>query len=92
MTLFAGAHPDMSNIPPTVPAEERMRVLIQSLSAYIEHFHGGAVDMVGFDGRTLTVRLSGACEGCALAPATLSGWVAGTVRQFFPQVEHVEAI
>lgn len=81
-----------NNGPPGVPETERMRALIDSISAYIEHYHGGAVKMVGFDGRTLQVAMSGACDGCALAPVTLHGWVEGTVKQFFPAVERVEAV
>lgn len=75
-----------------VSNEERMRALIDSLSAYIEHFHGGAVRMVAYDGHTLKVRMSGACDGCSLAPVTLHGWVEGTVKQFFPDLESVEAV
>lgn len=83
--------------PPTLAPElatdeERMRALIETLSAYIEYFHGGAVEMVAFDGATLTVRLSGACLGCPLSPTTLHGWVEGTVRQFFPNLKAVEAV
>lgn len=84
--------PDVKEVFEEIPASERMRGLINTLSAYIQHYHGGAVEMVNFDGKHLQVRLSGACEGCALAPATLRGWVAGTVRQFFPEVESVEAV
>lgn len=73
-------------------SEERMRALIGAISSYIESYHGGAVSMVSFDGRTLTVRMSGACEGCRLAPTTLHGWVEGTVRQFFPDIETVAAV
>jgi Fe-S cluster biogenesis protein NfuA len=36
--------------------------------------------------------MGGACKGCALSAATLQGWVAGTVRQFFPEVERIEAV
>ena len=35
--------------------------------------------------------LGGSCEDCPLSPATLQGWVAGTLRQFFPDVEVYEA-
>ncbi len=84
--------PDINEVFDEVPAEERMRSLINTISAYIQHYHGGEVEMVSFDGRHLQVRLSGACEGCALAPATLRGWVAGTVKQFFPEVESIEAV
>jgi Fe-S cluster biogenesis protein NfuA len=81
-----------TNNPQDVSESERMGALIESISAYIEHYHGGAVKMVGFDGQTLQVAMSGACDGCALAPVTLHGWVEGTVKQFFPTVERVEAV
>jgi len=75
----------------TAPLEEQVRVLIQRLSAYIEQFHGGSVEFISFDGKVLKVRLGGACLGCPLSPNTLHGWVEGTVKQFFPQIEKVES-
>jgi len=75
----------------TAPLEEQVRVLIQRLRAYIEQFHGGSVDFISFDGKVLKVRLGGACLGCSLSPNTLHGWVEGTVKQFFPQIEKVES-
>jgi Fe-S cluster biogenesis protein NfuA len=72
--------------------EEQLYALIGQLSAYIEHFHGGSVEVVSFDGRNLVVKLGGACLGCPLSPNTLHGWVAGTVRQFFPEIEKIEAV
>lgn len=69
--------------------ETRLRDLIERLSAYIEQYHGGSVQMVELDGKVLKVRLGGACLGCPLQPNTLRGWVEGTVRQFFPEIEQV---
>lgn len=69
--------------------EERVRALVETLDAYISQYHGGSVELVDFDGKTLKVRLGGACDGCPLSPTTLNGWVAGTVRQFFPEIENV---
>lgn len=69
--------------------EERLRALIEKLSAYIEQYHGGRVEMVSVEGKVLKVRLGGACLGCPLLPSTLHGWVEGTVRQFFPEIERV---
>jgi Fe-S cluster biogenesis protein NfuA len=66
--------------------EEQLRTLLEKINAYIEHFHGGSVEMVSYEGKTLKVRLGGACLGCPLSPNTLHGWVAGTVHQFFPNV------
>ncbi|HOE34993.1 MAG: NifU family protein [Chloroflexi bacterium] len=72
--------------------EEKIAGLIDQISAYIEQFHRGSVELVAIEGNLVKVRLGGACEGCALLPATLQGWVAGTIRQFFPEmfVESVE--
>ena len=55
--------------------EERMAALIATISSYIEHYHGGAVEMVSYTVEELQVHLSGACDGCGLAPVTLHGWV-----------------
>ena len=71
--------------------EERIQALIEQLSAYIEHFHGGSVEMASLENNVLTVRLGGACLGCPLSPNTLEGWVKGTIHQFFPDLEVVEA-
>jgi Fe-S cluster biogenesis protein NfuA len=71
--------------------EELVRALLERINAYIEQFHGGSVQMVALEGRILKVRLGGACLGCPLSPTTLHGWVAGTVHQFFPDLEVVDA-
>lgn len=71
---------------------ERMQALLEQINAYIEHYHGGSVELVSFDGKALKVRLGGACLGCPLLPSTLHGWVEGTVRQFFPKLEMVQSV
>ena len=72
--------------------ETRLRDLINRLSSYIEHYHGGSVEMIALEGKVLKVHLGGACLGCPLQPSTLRGWVEGTVRQFFPEIERVEEV
>jgi len=72
--------------------DQQLRGLIENISAWIETYHGGSVELVSFDGKTVKVRLGGACLGCPLSPTTVKGWVEGTVRQFFPEVESVEAV
>jgi Fe-S cluster biogenesis protein NfuA len=67
--------------------EDQIRALVENISAYIEHFHGGSVELVSYDGEVVKVRLGGACLGCPLSPATLHGWVEGTIKQFFPNVK-----
>jgi Fe-S cluster biogenesis protein NfuA len=67
--------------------EEQIRALIDQLNAYIEQYHGGSVELDRIEADTVYVRLGGACEECPLSPATLEGWVAGTLRQFFPDIK-----
>lgn len=84
--------PNASGAPTAASETERMRALIETLSAYIEYYHGGAAELVSFDGATLKVRLSGACLGCPLSPQTLHGWIEGSVKQFFPDIKQVIAV
>lgn len=87
----------MSDVPAYTPdasqtEEERLSGLIVYLSAYIEQFHGGWVRLIDYDGKNVRVEMGGACIGCTLAPATLHGWVEGTIKQFFPNVRSVTAV
>jgi Fe-S cluster biogenesis protein NfuA len=77
---------------PTYTLEEQLEALIEKLSAYIEQYHGGSVEMIALEGSVLKVRLGGACLGCPLQPSTLHGWVEGTIKQFFPEIEQVEDV
>jgi Fe-S cluster biogenesis protein NfuA len=36
--------------------------------------------------------MGGACEGCEFTQQTLDGWIAGTIRPFFPNIKSVEAV
>ena len=76
---------------PSFPVEDQIRGLVEQLDAYIAHYHGGGVEFLSFDGKVVKVRLGGTCLGCPLSPVTLKGWVEGTVRQFFPEIEAVVA-
>ena len=66
--------------------EAKVTTLIDQLSAYIEQYHDGSVEFDHIEGNTVYVRLCGACEDCPLSESTLEGWVAGTIRQFFPDM------
>ena len=81
----------MSERIPDYPRDEQLRGLIEQLDSYISHYHGGSVELISFDGKVVRLHLGGACEGCPLNLTTLHGWVEGTIRQFFPEVERVEA-
>lgn len=91
-TPYTSSLIDLSLVQPDASDQERMKTLIEVLSAYVEYFHGGALEMVSFDGETLQVRMLGACKGCNLQPVTLHGWIEGTVRPFFPDLLEVVAV
>ncbi len=71
----------------TYSKKERMKGLVNQISAYIEQYHGGSVELISYHDDQVKVRLGGACVGCPLSTATLRGWVEGTIHQFFPEVE-----
>ena len=90
--LLAGKHPEITEPPQGATEEEQMASLIEAISSYVEHYHNGSVRMVAREGDKIKVELGGACVGCPITPATLCGWVLGTVQQFFPQIQHIEAV
>jgi len=67
--------------------EEQIKGLLEQVSAYIEQYHGGSVEFISLRKNILTVRVGGSCLGCPLLPSTLQGWVAGTIHQFFPDIQ-----
>ncbi len=75
---------------PVHSKEEQIEALVEQVSAYIEQYHGGSVEFFSLEGDILKVRVGGACLGCPLLPSTLQGWVAGTINQFFPEIEVVD--
>ncbi len=91
-TAYSGLKPDLSGIPVDAPEADRMRALIEMISAYIDYFHGGSVKMEAYDDGVLTISMAGACSGCPLSAETLHGWVEGTVKQLFPDLKEVVAV
>ena len=69
---------------PNFSKEQQIAGLIEQISAYIEQFHHGSVELISIEGNVINVGLGGACADCELSTQTLQGWVAGTIRQFFP--------
>lgn len=51
--------------------------------------HGGRADLVAVEGHTAYVRLSGGCQGCGMAAATLAGGIEATLAQIVPEIAGV---
>jgi len=78
------------HIEPSSNMEEEIASLIEQISACVEQFHYGSVELVEIENNVIKVRLGGACAECGHSTQTIQGWVAGTIRQFFPDAEVVE--
>ena len=77
---------------PNFSEEDQIKGLVEQLDFYINHYHGGSVELVSFDGKTVELKFGGACLKCPLQPNTVHGWVEGTLRQFFPDIEKIVAV
>lgn len=53
---------------------------------------GGNVELVEVDGKTVKVRLTGACGGCPMSQMTLKMGIERLLKKEIPEVEEVVAI
>ncbi len=68
----------------------RVAAVIEELRPGVRS-HGGDVELVGVEGKTAVVRLSGACEGCSSAAQTLKDGIEAAVCARVPEISRVEA-
>ncbi len=69
--------------------QERVRdVLERDVNPGIA-LHGGRADLVAIEGRTVYVRLSGGCQGCGMASATLTQGIEVTITEALPEIADV---
>jgi Fe/S biogenesis protein NfuA len=69
-------------------ARRVVQVLAQQVNPSIAA-HGGRAVLVAVEQGTAYLRLSGGCQGCAVATVTLSQGIERTIRQAVPEVESV---
>ncbi len=89
-----------SPAPPQVPAsfegadlggelaQKVMAVLEQQVNPSIAA-HGGRADLVGVEGETAYLNLSGGCQGCGLATVTLSQGIEVAITETVPEITSV---
>ena len=82
----------MNDSTATTPTDFTIEQLLELISHQIEVSHGGWVEFVKYDGKTLQVRLQGACVGCPMSQYTLAMGIGQTVKQYFPELEYVQAV
>ena len=53
---------------------------------------GGDIELLSVKGGVVTIRLFGACEGCAMSPVTLRAGVERILKEEVPAVTEVVAV
>ncbi len=51
--------------------------------------HGGGIELIDVDNNKVYVKLTGGCQGCPGARATLKGGVERIIRDHFPEITEV---
>jgi Fe/S biogenesis protein NfuA len=69
--------------------QERVRDVIERDVNPGIALHGGRADLVAVEGRTAYVRLSGGCQGCGMASATLTQGIEATLTETVPEIADV---
>ena len=84
----ANPNPPMPHLKGT-PAERIQQVIEAEINPSIAA-HGGSAEVVDYkDGGKLYLRLSGGCQGCGMAAATLKQGIEARLRELFPEIREV---
>lgn len=73
----------------TVTTTAEVQRLVDRAAGAITGAHGGGITVIGIEGETVTLRLSGACHGCRFTADTVTRVVEPAVRRVFPQLSLV---
>jgi len=71
--------------------EEKVKAAIDELAPLLQE-HGGGIEFVKIEDKTVYVRLRGACAGCPGALMTMKQGVERRIREQVPEIEAVEAV
>ncbi len=69
-------------------AQRVLQVLDHQINPSIAS-HGGQAELVGVEGGTAYLRLSGGCQGCGMAKVTLTHGIEAALREAVPEIRQV---
>jgi Fe-S cluster biogenesis protein NfuA len=72
--------------------EEEIKKVIEEKIRPALQMDGGDIEFVELDGKTVKVRLQGACSGCPSAAMTLQMGVYRLLKEAVPEIEAVEPV
>jgi len=70
---------------------EKVRTALNKIRPILQR-DGGDVELVGVDGKTVKVKLQGACAGCPMSQMTLKNGIEKLLKKEIPEIETVENI
>ena len=71
--------------------QEQVQAVIDEIRLMLQS-HGGDIELVKIEGKTVFVRLQGACAGCPGAAMTMKQGIEHRMKEAVPEVESVEAV
>ena len=71
--------------------EEAVRRALEKIRPAVR-LDGGDLELVGIADGVVTIRLTGACDGCPMSPVTLRAGVERILREECPEVRGVVAV
>ena len=70
---------------------EKVRTALNKIRPMLQR-DGGDVELVGIDGKTVKVKLRGACAGCPMSQMTLKNGIEKFLKEEIPEIEAVENV
>lgn len=70
---------------------EKVQTALNKIKPMLQR-DGGDVELVGVDGKTVKVKLRGACAGCPMSQMTLKNGIEKLLKQEIPEIESVENV
>ena len=70
---------------------EKVRTVLNQIRPMLQK-DGGDVELVGIDGKTVKVKLQGACAGCPMSQMTLKNGIEKLLKEEIPEIESVENV
>jgi Fe-S cluster biogenesis protein NfuA len=71
--------------------QERIEKALDSIRPALRA-DGGNVELVAVQGKTVKVRLQGACGSCPMATITLKQLIESRLKALIPEIENVESV
>lgn len=71
--------------------QEKVKEVLEKIRPFLVK-DGGDVELVGVEGGTVKLKLTGACAGCPMSQMTLKNGIERMLKEEIPEVKEVVAV